>query len=62
MAIYLESLSSTVHFSFNHAKELELSYNCVMLQVKVWDRFFPQWFKIYGHTQFERWSVNSSSL
>ena len=39
MAIYLESLSSMVHFPFNHMKELELSYNCAKRQVKAWGRF-----------------------
>ena len=42
MAIYLESLSSMVHFPFNHVKELELSNNCAKLQVKTWGRFFLQ--------------------
>ena len=40
MAIYLESLSSMVHFPFNHVKELELSHTCAKRQVKVWGRFF----------------------
>ena len=40
MLIYLESLSSMVHFPFNHEKELDLSHNCAKRQVKAWDRFF----------------------
>ena len=38
MAIHLESLSSMVHFPFNHVKELEFSYNCAKRQVKAWGR------------------------
>ena len=44
VAIYLESLSSMVHFPFNHVKEFELSHNCVKRQVKAWGRFFLQLF------------------
>ena len=40
MAIYLESLSSIVHFPFNYVKELELSHNCAKRQVKAWADFF----------------------
>ena len=47
MAIYLESLSSMVHFSFNHVKELELSHICAKRQVKAKGRFFPEGFEIY---------------
>ena len=53
MAIYLESLSSMVHFPFNHVKELELSHNCAKRQVKAWADFFLQSFEIYGYTEFE---------
>ena len=40
MAFYLESLSSMVHFPFNHVKEFELSHNCAERQIKAWGRFF----------------------
>ena len=40
MAIYLESLSSMVHFPFNYVKELELSHNCAKRKVRVSGRLF----------------------
>ena len=40
MVVYLESLSSVVHFPFNHVKELKLSHDCAKRQVKAWGRFF----------------------
>ena len=42
MTLYLKSLSNTVHFPFNHVKELELGHNCAKRQVKAvaWRRFF----------------------
>ena len=40
MAITLESLSSMVHFPFNHVKELDLGHNCAKRQVKAWGRSF----------------------
>ena len=40
MAIYLESLSSLVHFPFNHVKELELSHNCAKRKSKLGADFF----------------------
>ena len=42
MVIYLKSLSSMVHFPFDHMKELELGHNCAKQQVKAWGRFFLQ--------------------
>ena len=54
MAIYLESLSSMVHFPFNHVKELELSHNLLcQIASKLGADFFLQWFEIYGYTHFE---------
>ena len=41
MAIYLKSLSSMVHFPFDHVKELELSHNCAS-KSKLWVDFFLQ--------------------
>ena len=40
MAIYLNSLSSMVHFSFNHVKELELSHNSAKRKSKLGEDFF----------------------
>ena len=42
MAVYLESLSSMIHFPFNHVKELDLSHNCAKRKVEAWGRFFLQ--------------------
>ena len=50
MATYLESLSSMVHYFFNHEKELERSQNG---KSKLGADFFLQWLEIYGYTQFE---------
>ena len=39
---FVETLSSMVHFPFNHLKELELSHNCAKLKVKVWRYYFSE--------------------
>ena len=39
-AIYLESLSSMVHFLFNHVKELGLGHNCANGKSKLGADFF----------------------
>ena len=48
MAIYLESLSSMVHFPFNHVKVLELSHDCAKRKIEAWDRFFLKFTAIHS--------------
>ena len=50
MAIDLESLSSGVHFPFNHVKALSLVLTLPNGKSKFGADFFLQWFEIYGYT------------
>ena len=66
MAIYLESLSSMVHFPFNHVKELE---SLVITVPNGKSKFAADFFcsdlkftAVHSLKGEERWSVNSSSL